>query len=303
MPTPPARCACVPQPNGLDQNMPGTLQTLDRNALGEETLDRMATRILRSMLTVGALDWDEPACIAPLNAGCTQLQFDGANATSAAHTALAREIATEGAILLKNDGTLPLQASASSPLHIALVGSACDAQPNAEPSAVPWYQGDYYSLGGSSRVMVPPSIAVSIREGLEAIESVQLTVSADDSVSGALAAIGAAGVDVVVACGGVTSGEFYDRAESLELDQHAFLVGVAAANAASPQPPPLVVLAVASGPVLTDFGANASALVHVFTSGQETGSAFADILFGAANPSGKVPSTVPLAELRRDATS
>ena len=145
-------------------------------------------------------------------------------------------------------------------------------------------------LGGSSRVMEPPATALSIREGLQAVEGVQLTVSADESTSGAAAAMGAAGVDVVIVCGATTSGEFYDR-PTLQVDQHDFVVAVAAANAAASGPKPLVTLTVASGAILTDWRENASALVHAFQSGQQTGGALADVLFGVTNPAGRTPLT------------
>ncbi|KAL3901026.1 MAG: hypothetical protein SGPRY_012351, partial [Prymnesium sp.] len=278
-------------PNGLDMNMPGTIHFIDRNALSEEDLDQMAMRIVRSMIKVGAFDWEVPACIAPQDPSCLQLQFDASDATRPENTALARQIASEGAVLLQNDGALPLETTR--PLHIALVGSACDAVPNSDPNAVPWYTGDYYALGGSSRVMAPASSVISIREGLQAHASVQLSISNDDSLSGALIAIGAPGVEMVIACGATTSGEFFDRS-NLEVDQHAFLVELAASRAASGQPLPLVVVTVASGAILTDFRINVNAHVHLFQSGQATGDAVADVLFGVVNPSGKLPLTFPI---------
>ena len=281
-------------PNGLDQNMPGTMLTLNREVLPEATLDEMATRVLRGMLGVGAFDWDVPACIAPLDGSCTQLQFEAADATSSVNAALAREVAADSLLLLKNEASLlPLHASVASPLHIALVGSACDAAPSSDPTLpFPWYQGDYYVLGGSSRVMSTPSMSVSIKEGLQAVVGVTLTVSSDDTVGNAQAAMATPGVDVVIACGAVTSGEFFDR-DNLEVDQHSFLVSLAAANAADASPKPLVVLTIASGTILTDFASSATSLVHAFQLGRATGDAFADVLFGAVNPSAKAPITFP----------
>ncbi|KAL3916110.1 MAG: hypothetical protein SGPRY_006960, partial [Prymnesium sp.] len=280
-------------PNGLDQNMPGTLLTIDRERLSDTDLDQMVTRILRSMIKVGAWDWEVPACLAVEDPSCEQRQFDTPDATSAEHTAIARQIASEGVLLLKNDGTLPLQATASQPLHIALVGSACDAQSMTFGSGS-WFSGDYYVLGGSSRVIGTADQVVTIKEGLEAFENVQLTISSDDSVEGAMTAIRTPGVDVVVACGGVTSGEFYDR-QNLEVDQHAFLVDLASMNSGPGQPQlPLVVVTIASGTIVTDFRSKVTSHLHLFQSGQETGNAVADVLFGVVNPSGKSPVTFPL---------
>ncbi|KAL3920372.1 MAG: hypothetical protein SGPRY_005274 [Prymnesium sp.] len=279
-------------PNGLDQNMPGTILNIDREQLSDTDLDQMVTRILRSMIKVGAWDWEEGICLAPEGQNCEQTQFEKPDATSAEHTALARQIASEGVLLLQNDGTLPLQATASQLLHIALVGSMCDAQSLTYPTSH-WYDGDYYVIGGSSRVLSTPEKVVTIKEGLQSMEHVKLTISSDDSVEGAIDAIRTPGVDVVIACGGVSSGEFVDR-KNLEVDQHSFIVGLAAANAAATQPLPLVVVTIASGTIVTDFRTNATSHLHLFQSGQETGNAVADVLFGVVNPSGKSPVTFPL---------
>jgi beta-glucosidase len=253
--------------NGLDQNMPGTLHFFDKNGISETKLDDMAKRILGGMIGVGAFDWETPACVAPLDATCTQLQMT--DTTSSSNTALAREVAAEGAILLKNDGTLPL----TGPKKIKLVGSACDAVSMTGNEA--WFQGDYYTTGGSSRVIAPATTVTTIKEGLEAVSGVTIVSSEAEA-------------DVVVGCGAVTSGEFGDRS-TLKVDQHDELMGISTTK-------PLVILTIATGPILTDFSASANALVHVFQSGQETGNAFADVLFGAVNPSGKLPVTFPKTE-------
>jgi beta-glucosidase len=127
---------------------------------------------------------------------------------------------------------------------------------------------------------------VSLRAALQARGS-ELVLSLSDDLEAARAAM--ADADVAIACAGATAGESSDR-DSLELDQHAFLVSMAehAAGGATP----LVVLAYSPGSLLTDpWAAGASAVLSMFFSGQETGHAAADVLYGEVNPSGRLPLT------------
>ena len=95
---------------GLDQNMPGNdgsfdaLHVLGANTDGEQTLRTMATRVLRGMLAAGDSPLGAlaaPTCAVGCDCGPTLRE---ANATSAAHVALAREVASSAAVLLKNEG-------------------------------------------------------------------------------------------------------------------------------------------------------------------------------------------------------
>jgi len=54
---------------------------------------------------------------------------------------------------------------------------------------------------------------------------------------------------------------------------------------------PLVVAVSSPGPILTDWRADVDAILTVFLAGEQTGNAFADLLFGLQSPSGKLPVT------------
>ena len=113
-------------------------------ALPGEQLDKMATRVLRGMLAVGALD--EDVC----TAGCDcEPYMYGANATSSSHVSLARTIGAQSAVLLKNDErTLPIAPSSI----VAIVGSACDAPHSIDPESDAWDVGIYNQGLQPSRV-------------------------------------------------------------------------------------------------------------------------------------------------------
>ena len=59
---------------------------------------------------------------------------------------------------------------------------------------------------------------------------------------------------------------------------------------------PLVVLAMAPGPIVAPWAADAAAALAIFLAGQATGEAWARVLLGEISPSGKLPVTFPLRE-------
>jgi beta-glucosidase len=213
--------------------------------------------------------------------------------------ALAVEAARRTTILLKNDGTLPLHADAIKTL--AVIG------PNAAVA----------QLGGYSNV---PAHTVSVLDGIKAkvgnrarivtAEGVRLTdqgnwysddvvlANRDDNLARIKEAVsvaqGADEIVLVLGGSGATSREGWaknhigDRAElglvaqQNELAQAMFALGK-----------PVVVVLI-NGPPLSipEVAAKTNALIEGWYPGQEGGTALADILFGDANPGGKLPVTV-----------
>lgn len=127
---------------GLDIEMPGPprdrgQKLVDAVKAGEVTADTIRTRVLdvlRLMVRTGAIDDDRPH---------RELAED-----RPAHRALIRRAGAEGAVLLKNDGLLPLKASGK----IAVIG------PNAKTAQI---------MGGGS-AQLNPHYAVSPWDGLAA---------------------------------------------------------------------------------------------------------------------------------------
>ena len=212
---------------------------------------------------------------------------------------LAVEAARKTTILLKNDGTLPLHADAIKTL--AVIG------PNAAVA----------QLGGYSNV---PAHTVSVLDGIKAkvgnrtrivtAEGVRLTdqgnwysddvvlANRDENLARIKEAVsvaqGADEIVLVLGGSGATSREGWaknhlgDRAElglvaqQNELAQAMFALGK-----------PVVVVLI-NGPPLSipEVAAKTNALLEGWYPGQEGGTALADILFGDANPGGKLPVTV-----------
>jgi len=195
--------------------------------------------------------------------------------------ALAREAARRSAVLLHNDGLLPL--AGSSLANVVVVG-ALAAEEN---------------IGDTGSSNVEPSDVVTLLEGLEAAlpASAVTHVSEFPFSSEDEAAIGAADAVFVVAGlteneegeGGIAAG---DREElTLPAPQPEMIAATSALNSST------VALLMGGGALILDpwLDATAAALM-VWYPGVEGGHAVADLVLGVENPSGRLPMVWPEAE-------
>lgn len=201
------------------------------------------------------------------------------------HHALARELAAECVVLLKNDrGTLPLAADA----RIAVIG---------EFAAAPRFQG-----GGSSHINATRrAVAVDALRSLAAdagravtfAPGFALDVSADAEALLVEAVAAARDAEVAVVFAGLAErdeSEGYDR-ESIDLPpaQIEVIRAVAAVAART-----VVVLSNGGVVSLEGWHDDVDAIVEGWLLGQAGGEAIADILFGVVNPSGHLAETIPV---------
>lgn len=197
---------------------------------------------------------------------------------------LAREAARRGAVLLKNqDAALPLDAT---DVTVALLGRLAD-RPNI---------GD----GGSSRVLT--SEVITVRQGLmERIGERLHFVDANEAEPGAeVAAIQNA--DVVLLVVGLTGddeGEFIlgrggDRTSLRLLDEDLALIERAVELAVDKRV--IVILEGGAAFTVNEFVDDVDAVVMAFYPGSRGGEALADLLFGDANFTGRLPFSVPFDE-------
>jgi beta-glucosidase len=98
--------------------------------------------------------------------------------------------------------------------------------------------------------------------------------------------------DVAIVVAGIEEGEFRDRARlSLPGRQEDLIAAVAATGK-----PVVVVLIGGSAITMSRWIDRVAAVVMAWYPGEEGGNAVADVLFGDANPSGRLPITFPLEE-------
>ncbi|MEM8595537.1 MAG: glycoside hydrolase family 3 N-terminal domain-containing protein, partial [Pseudomonadota bacterium] len=226
--------------------------------------------------------------------------FAGAPMPLAPETrALAREAAAASAVVLKNDGILPL---AEAGLKIALIGPLADDRPN---------------MLGTWAVAGDPDQAVTIREGLAAagnilrmapgapivddpavidrLNFVPRTVTPDPRDPETLLAEAEAladWADVVVLVVGEAkehTGECASRAEpDIPAPQRELIAALGARDT------PLVAVVLAGRAlVLGDLPERVRALVYAFFGGTEMGNGLADLLYGRAEPVARLPVSLP----------
>lgn len=218
---------------------------------------------------------------------------------SEAAQALALESAREGIVLLKNgptkglaDDVLPLQKAAIT--KIGVVGSFADKE----------NMGD---KGSSDAKVVDSELVITPTEGLEeAFAGTTTSVISKAEVAGNEAALAGANVIIVVSAyyyadlARSTSGEEGEWKDRVSLALPARdLTNIANAVALKSTNPALKVIVVAKsgGAILVnDWIEGVDALLMGWYAGMKEGTALAEILFGAVNPSGKLCQSFPKQE-------
>jgi beta-glucosidase len=259
--------------SGLDLEMPGgrffaapLADAVSTGTVKTSTIDAMARSILTPMFRLGLFD-DPPPALSTVSFTDVSTQAD---------KQLALKIAEQGTVLLKNDSNaLPLGLHAGD--SIAVIGAPAglgDIRP-------------YIGGGGSSFVSaatpVTPLDAITARAA-----KASATVVSANGIDPAAAAEAArkATVAVVFAYDQELEGE--DRPNlQLPNGQDQLIEQVAQTN------PHTIVVLDTGGPVLMPWLDQVAGVLEAWYPGQRDGDAIAAILFGDAEPSGRLPQTFP----------
>lgn len=293
----------------------------------EEPFRQQRAEHLPDELKAGKVGWEHVrrACLRGI---ATQLRFDASHTDEAPgmdvvlspqHVALAREASARSMVLLKNDvpsnGSAPmLPLDPASLDSLAVIGRLAD-MPNT---------GDH----GSSNVRAPEVITPCVGIA-EALPNARLVKEfADDPAAAAKAASEADAAVIVVGYTYEDEGEYCDASCMSELSymyppapegmnvetltaaggdslaaggDRASLrlrsVDVEIIKAVAAANPRTVVVIVAAGAVLVEEWKNlVPATLVSWYSGMEGGHALADVLFGASEPTGRLPFAVPASE-------
>jgi beta-xylosidase len=305
-----AGAAGIALAGGVDVELPTVktfgeplLAAVGSGAVPEQLVDRALRRVLVQKAGLGLLDpdWDpvppaltglDPASCDTLPPGLLRGRVD---LDTPANRALAEEVAEQAVVLLRNDGTLPLDR----PRRIAVIG------PNADtPYALLGCYAFPVHVGGKHPEVPPgidlPTLLDQVTAEFptsEVVTAPGTTVDGGDASGIAGAAELARGADVVLLVlgdraglfGRGTSGEGCD-AESLELPglQQQLLDTMLDVGT------PVVVILLAGRPYALGRAVDeAAGIVQCFFPGEAGARAVAGVLSGRVNPSGRLPVSVP----------
>lgn len=288
---------------GLDADLSGIgygkalLDAIKQGKVSIKVLDSAVSKVLRIKFRMGLF---ENPYVDP--------QVAKQKVTNTEKIALAREVARESIILLKNQNQLlPLSKKLKS---IAVIGPNADnvynqlgdyTAPQAAGSVITVLQGIKNKLGETTQINYVKGCA--IRDTLSSeIENAVTAAKKSDAVIMVLGGssardfkteyieTGAAKVNAKAeALSDMESGEGYDRA-TLDLmgDQLKLLKAVMKTGK------PVVLVLIKGRPLNLNWAAeNVPAILDAWYPGQEGGNAIADVLFGDYNPAGRLSISVP----------
>ena len=284
-------------------------ERIEAGLVSEQLVDRSVRRLLRMKFELGLFE-------------CPTVDAERAGAAydRPGQIALARELARKSIVLLENrDELLPLDAGVESvavigpcaddvrllqgdysyPAHLELIykrpaadgGEASGIAPHSDEVA--FAPGPYYrpmvSILEGIRSAVGPAVEVCAARGCE--------ISGDDASQLPAAVEAARASQVAIVCVGGksgllpedTSGEFRDASDlGLTGLQQRLVEEVVATGT-----PTVVVLVGGRVFAVPWIAEHAGALLEAWCPGEQGGHAVAEVLFGAANPAGRLPISMP----------
>ncbi|GAQ05883.1 probable beta-glucosidase L [Aspergillus lentulus] len=290
--------------SGLDMTMPGSdfsnppgsifwgsnlEAAVADGSVPQSRLDDMVTRILAAWYLVGQDRGYPPTAFSSWNGGKANVDV------TADHATVARAVARDSIVLLKNDQRLPLR----KPKSLAIVGldaivnpagpNACsDRGCNNGTLAMGWGSGT-----AEFPYLVGPLDAIQKRAAADGTKIVPSTTN--DPTAGASAAAAAETAIVFI---NSDSGEGYITVEGNQGDRnnldpwHNGNELVKAVAAASKN---VIVVVHSVGPIILETilaQPSVKAIVWAGLPGQESGNALVDVIYGDTAPSGKLPYTI-----------
>jgi len=264
---------------GVDMSMVSGLyleHIPDLVAKGDVPMARVDQAVRRVLLTKAMLGlFDDPY------RGCDPVR-EKAVINAREHHDLAREAGVKSIVLLKNEGgLLPLRTSGQ---KIALIGPFAADLDIFGPWTIWGDETKRVSLEAGFRAAMTDPSALTVVQGSD------VEAAVDGGIAAAVAA--ARSADVVVLALGESSRMSGEAQSRTEIDIPAPQRALAEAVAATGKP---VVVLLRNGRALELSGAvrDAGAIVVTWFLGSQMGHSVADIVFGKASPSGRLPVSFP----------
>jgi beta-glucosidase len=253
---------------GMDIAMPFTdasdvAAALTAGTLNQATVNAIVARILTQMFAFGMFDNPQTGSLS-------------ATVTTPAHQQTALKLGEEGTVMLKNNGLLPLDPNGSE--SIAVLGTDGGA-------AVEIAGGGSGGVDSSDAVWPVTGIQDAVGPNVK----VTYTPGDDNGTTDIPQAVAAAkaATDAVVYVSAPEGEESGLTTLDLSSTDETMIADVAAVN------PDTIVVINSGSPVVMPWLNSVAGVFENWYGGQETGAAVAALLFGTADPSGKLPVTFP----------
>jgi len=282
----PAESAAMAVKNGCELNcgdMYHNLMTaIDEGLITEAEIDVAVKRLFRARFKLGMFDPDDKVPYASISTAVVNCRE---------HMDLARQVAQESMVLLKNNGVLPLKKDLA---KIAIFGpnamniDALLANYNGyAPNMVTVVEGIINSVAAGTQVYIANGCELN---GVEPINSVEIQWGLDEpndaiiAVLGNTAAIEGEEPAVAASDGGGDRASIDLPGRQLEMLKHL--------KKSAPRTPLILVVLSGSAVDLAWAVENCDAILYAWYPGEQGGNAVADVLFGDYNPAGRLPVTI-----------
>jgi beta-glucosidase len=260
---------------------PSLVEAVKQGLVKEQQVDSALSVLMRTRFKLGLFDPQEAN---PYN----QIPETAVNTPD--HRALARTVARQSVVLLKNNGVLPLRNN----LHKYFITG-----PNA--TSIDALLGNYYGVNDQMvtflegvAAQIEPGSQLQYRPGTTLdrpnVNPIDWATGEAKNTDATIVVLGITGLLEGEEGESISSPSYGDRLDyNLPQNQIDYLKKLKADN-----PKPVIAVITGGSPMnLAEVHGVADAVLLVWYPGQEGGNAVADILFGKVSPSGKLPVTFP----------
>ena len=260
---------------------PALLEAVKKGLITEKQIDDALASLLATRFKLGMFD---PTDKNPYNSISPEV------INSAAHRQLAKEAATKSIVMLKNNGVLPLKNNLSNYFVTGPNAANIDAMIGnyygVNPSIVSVMEGISGAIEPGSQLQYRPGIVLD-RDNINPIDWTTSTAKTSDAT---VVVMGITGLLEGEEGESISSPSFGDRLDyNLPKNQIDFLKKIREGH----NKPVIAVITGGSPMNLAEVHELADAVLLAWYPGEEGGNAVADIIFGKASPSGRLPITFP----------